>query len=193
MSPSGNLKKASFTFFSLSIKCTKIEILDIRLKGIDWLWSNTLKNKYRSLRFLVVTLGNYKIFYCHFFSSCFFFPISVDCGSFLLNTNLVKMVSPSQLCSINTRCHSFSWWSKLTVKWQAAIFQQVNDWADDKWPFYHCNQCLLFGKQNDTVCIFQQTGQGISPPLTCEFVTWVRWISLAKNVNFFELIWVLLL
>lgn len=26
-------------------------------------------------------------------------------------------------------------WSQRTVEWQAAICQQVNDWADDKWPF----------------------------------------------------------
>lgn len=104
---------------------------------------------------------------------------------FLLNTHLVKMVSPPQLYSINKTCIDSLRLSWFTVEWQAAICQQVNDWADDKWPFYHCNQCLLFGKQNDTVCIFQQMGYGVSLALTCEFVTWLGWVIYDFNVNIF--------
>lgn len=132
------------------------------------------------------------ISYSHSFSCCFLFPSLWTAILIPLNTHLVKMVSPPPLYLINTTCLNSSWWSWLTVKWQAAICHQVNDPADDKWPFSHCNQCLLFGKQNDTVCIFQQMGHWVSPPLTCEFVTWAGWVSSDRNVNLFALIGVLL-
>ena len=75
--------------------------------------------------------------YSHSFSCCFLLPSLLTVMLILLNTHLVEMEMelPPQLCFINTTCLSSSWWSWLTVEWQAAICQQVSDWADDKWPF----------------------------------------------------------
>lgn len=41
--------------------------------------------------------------------------------------------SPIVLCKHNVP--ELPRWSPRTAEWQAAICQQVNDWADDKWPF----------------------------------------------------------